>query len=73
MRRSLSCHALSPQFRTVMTTRALTALALSASLTAQSFAYTDFSTVTSLNLLGSAAQSGTALRLTALHRIAPLQ
>ena len=48
-----------------MTTRALTALALSASLTAQSFAYTDFSTVTSLNLLGNAAQSGTALRLTA--------
>ena len=48
-----------------MTTRALTALALSASLAAQSFTYTDFSTVTSLNLLGNAAQSGTALRLTA--------
>lgn len=48
-----------------MTIRTLTALALSASLAAQSFTYTDFSNVASLNLLGSAAQSGTSLRLTA--------
>ncbi len=48
-----------------MTIRTLTALAFSASLAAQSFTYTDFSNVTSLNLLGSAAQSGTSLRLTA--------
>ena len=48
-----------------MTIRALSALALSASLAAQSFTYTDFSNVASLNLLGNAAQSGTSLRLTA--------
>ena len=48
-----------------MTIRALSLLALSASLAAQSFTYTDFSSVASLNLLGSAAQSGTSLRLTA--------
>ncbi|MEO6594803.1 MAG: IPT/TIG domain-containing protein [Planctomycetota bacterium] len=40
-------------------------LALAASLSAQSFNYTDFSSVGTLSLLGNAAQSGTALRLTA--------
>ena len=43
----------------------LTAVTLAASLSAQSFTYTDFSNIASLNLLGNAAQSGTALRLTA--------
>jgi len=35
----------------------LTALTLAASLSAQSFTYTDFSNIASLNLLGNAAQS----------------
>lgn len=44
---------------------ALGLLAISATTTAQSFTFTDFSSVSSLTLLGNAAQSGTALRLTA--------
>jgi hypothetical protein len=40
-------------------------LLLTAALSAQTFSYPDFSSVAQLNLLGNAAQSGTALRLTA--------
>ena len=39
--------------------------ALASGLTAQTFTYTDFSSTAQLALLGNAAQSGTALRLTA--------
>jgi len=52
-----------------MTPRLLTAgsalAVLLASASAQSFSYPDFSNTTTLSLLGNAAQSGTALRLTA--------
>lgn len=44
---------------------ALLAGVLAAGLSAQTFTYTDFSSTTGLALLGTAAQSGTALRLTA--------
>jgi len=44
---------------------ALCAFALLAPLAAQTFTYTDFSSTAGLALLGNAAQSGTALRLTA--------
>lgn len=43
---------------------ALPCVLLTAALSAQSFQYTDFSSVSSLSLLGNAGQSGTALRLT---------
>lgn len=46
--------------------RATAALvALGSSVLAQTFTYTDFGSTAQLNLLGTAAQSGTALRLTA--------
>lgn len=45
-------------------TAAVTVL-LATGLVAQSFTYTDFSSTAQLSLLGTAAQSGTALRLTA--------
>lgn len=49
-----------------VTGRTFAALALSScALIAQSFTYTDFSSTAQLSLLGNAAQSGTALRLTA--------
>lgn len=44
---------------------ALAAATLGTSLLAQTFSYNDFSSTAQLNLLGSAAQSGTSLRLTA--------
>lgn len=50
-------------FRTHLAAGSL--LALAAALPAQSFTYTDFSSTAGLALLGNAAQSGTALRLTA--------
>ena len=43
----------------------LAALTATAALSAQSFTYTDFSSTAQLSLLGNAAQSGTAVRLTA--------
>jgi hypothetical protein len=43
----------------------LLAVSFGATLSAQSFSYADFSSTGSLSLLGTAAQSGTALRLTA--------
>jgi Legume lectin domain/IPT/TIG domain len=42
-----------------------TSLLVAAGLAAQTFSYPDFSSTAQLNLLGNAAQSGTALRLTA--------
>lgn len=44
---------------------ALAAATLGTSLLAQTFSYNDFSSTAQLNLLGSAAQSGASLRLTA--------
>ncbi len=43
----------------------LAVLVATAGLSAQSFTYTDFSSTAQLSLLGNAAQSGTAVRLTA--------
>jgi hypothetical protein len=50
--------------RSLATTLVVTA-AFATAAAAQSFTYTDFSSTASLALLGNAAQSGTALRLTA--------
>lgn len=47
------------------TAAALSFVCLTTALAAQSFTYADFSNVGSLAMLGNAAQSGTALRLTA--------
>lgn len=46
-------------------TNVLALFGLAATLAAQAFTYTDFSSTAQLALLGNAAQSGTALRLTA--------
>ena len=46
-------------------TGALAALSFAASLSAQTFSYPDFSSIAQLSLLGTTAQSGTAIRLTA--------
>ncbi|MEQ1630911.1 MAG: L-type lectin-domain containing protein, partial [Planctomycetota bacterium] len=49
----------------MMLRRLAAASLLTAAVSAQSFTYNDFSNLATLNLLGNAAQSGTALRLTA--------
>ena len=59
MQHSLPRYAALPALFTVLFT------GLAATLPAQSFAYPDFSSTASLSLLGNAAQSGNALRLTA--------
>lgn len=62
-----SPHPRDPAPTTMIRSRsaAIGLLALTASLSAQTFTYPDFSSIAQLNLLGNAAQSGTALRLTA--------